>query len=255
MNLKKSLITVIAFLCFFVVWYYHIPRKWILPDIFPSSLKILVDYLLGAIPVFVSLLWLHKWNLIASLGLQLKGLFSGFAGALLFTLPMFIGFAITGTLNTSITVNGFLVMVLISGLGEELFFRGFLFGQLFRFCKWGFVPAVLINGLIFGALHLCQGKDVYSALSVFGVTSFGALLFCWVYAEWNNNLWIAIWLHALMNCSWLLFSISQDATGNLYANVFRGITIVLVIIGTIGYKKYYKLKYNVRLSTLWMNKD
>lgn len=255
MNVKKSLIILTAFLCFFLVWYYHIPRKWIVPDTLPSSLKILVDYLLGAIPVFVSLLWLHKRNFMASIGLQLKGLFSGFAFALLFTLPMFIGFAMNGTVNTSITVNSFLVMVLISGLGEELFFRGFLFGQLFRFSRWGFIPAVLINGLIFGALHLYQGKDIYSSLSVFGITSLGALLFCWVYAEWNNNLWVVIWLHALMNCSWLVFSVSQDATGTLYANVFRGITIILVIIGTIGYKKYYKLKYNVRISTLWINKN
>lgn len=255
MNLKKSLIIIVAFLCFFLVWYYHIPRKWIVPDTFPSSLKILIDYLLGAIPVFVSLLWLHKRNLVASTGMQLKGLFSGFALALLFTVPMFIGYAVKGTVNTSLTVNAFFVTVLISGLGEELFFRGFLFGQLFRFCRWGFIPAVLIDGLIFGAIHLYQGKDIYSALSVFGVTSLGALLFCWVYAEWNNNLWIVIWLHALMNCSWIVFPISQDAAGNLYANIFRGITILFVIIGTMGYKKYYKLKYNVRLSTLWKNKN
>jgi hypothetical protein len=102
---------------------------------------------------------------------------------------------------------------------------------------------------------LYQGKDIYSALSVFGVTSLGALLFCWVYAEWNNNLWVVVWLHALMNCSWFVFSVAQDAAGNLYANIFRGITILFVIIGTIGYKKYYKLKYNVRLSTLWRNKN
>jgi membrane protease YdiL (CAAX protease family) len=254
MYLKKTLIIIGAFLCFLLIWRYHIPRKWIMSDTLLSSLKILADYLFGAIPVFVSLLWIHKRNFIVVSGLQLKGFLSGFLFALLFTFPMFIGYAVKGTLNTSFTVNDFFVTVLIAGVGEELFFRGFLFGQLFRFCRWGFVPAVLINGLIFGLLHLYQSTDIYSALSVFGVTSLGALLFCWVYVEWNNNLWIVIWLHALMNCSWIVFSISHDAAGNLYANIFRGITILLVIIGAIGYKRYYKLKYNVRLSTLWINK-
>lgn len=232
------------------MWHYQIPQKWIMPNTFPSSLQGLVNYLLPAIPIIIALLLIHKRNnIINSLGLQWKGCLDGFMFAALVTLPMFIGAIITGTFNHYLTIDIFISTVIISGFCEELFFHGYLFGQLFRFCRWGFIPALLIKGLVFGMLGIYRGHDIYSVLSAFGTISLVTLVFCWVYAEWNNNLWIAIWLHTLMNCSWTLFQVSPT----LLFNLFFGMTILLIIVGIILYKKYYKLRYNVRWDTLWKN--
>lgn len=65
----------------------------------------------------------------------------------------------------------------------------------------------------------------------------GAVLFAWLYIEWDENLWVPIFLHALMNLSWHLFEMDETALGGILPNVFRGLTIALAIIFTIVYKK------------------
>lgn len=73
--------------------------------------------------------------------------------------------------------------MVFAALFEEIIFRGFLFGMLFRYLKIGFVLAALIPSLLFGSIHLYQGADLISALIVFAVTFIGALYFSWMYVE------------------------------------------------------------------------
>jgi len=82
-------------------------------------------------------------------------------------------------------------------------------------------------------------------------TFLGAILFAWVYIEWNSNLWVAIFLHLFMNLSWMLFSVSENALGDNYANVFRVLTIALTIIGTIAYKRRQGVELAINRNTLW----
>ena len=43
------------------------------------------------------------------------------------------------------------------GFFEELICRGLFFGVLFRFCRWGFLPAALLSSVIFSLGHMYQG--------------------------------------------------------------------------------------------------
>ncbi len=61
----------------------------------------------------------------------------------------------------------------IAGFFEELFFRGILMGQLFRYAKWGFVPSMLIASVIFGIGHIYQGADLVSSILAGVVTGLG----------------------------------------------------------------------------------
>lgn len=65
----------------------------------------------------------------------------------------------------------------------------------------------------------------------------GAILFAWLYVEWNYNLWMAIFLHSLMNVSWHLFEMGETALGGMLPNVLRGFTILSAIVFTIIYKR------------------
>lgn len=84
--------------------------------------------------------------------------------------------------------------VLIIGgaaIGEELFFRGLLFGGLRQLLPlW---PSLLISGVLFGLPHLPQG-DLAVALQL---SLFGAIL-AWAY-ERSGTLWLPIGMHALNN--------------------------------------------------------
>jgi membrane protease YdiL (CAAX protease family) len=100
---------------------------------------------------------------------------SGWASILFFAaalccLPMTIGYAFLSTeLNLSLApiVTG----SIYAGLFEEIIFRAALFGVLFRYCRWGFIPAALISSIIFAFGHLYQGHDAISALTAVAITA------------------------------------------------------------------------------------
>ena len=76
-------------------------------------------------------------------------------------------------------------------------------------------------------------------LLVFAVTAFGSLLFSWLYVEWNFNLWVPIALHVGMDAVWSLIPIEgiDHSMGNLPSNIGRVLTLVLVVVITVLYKK------------------
>ena len=161
-----------------------------------------------ALVLLVSGLLYGYRNTLESLGLN-KGIMTGMAYGFLFTLPMFLGYAVIGELRSELSLYG-LILVFIPAAMEEVVYRGFLFGQLFRKAKWGFIPAVMLNALIFGMGHLYQGSSMGQTAGVFMVTLMGGIWFAWLYIEWDNNLWIAIGLHFFMNLSCCLLYTSPS---------------------------------------------
>lgn len=232
-------ILIISFGIYFVLddLYFAAVRKWIFELINHLGTSHILTYALSGIPLFVgAYLIAGKSSFFEGLGLT-KSIVKGFLFALLCTLPMYIGFSFLFDFNREVSLNRILISVISAGFFEELFFRGFLFGLMFRFTKFGFIPSVLFGALYFGILHLYQSNDFSELLGIFFVTFLGAILFSWVYAEWEYNLWVPIFLHILMNLSWELFSVSENALGDLYANLFRLATLVLIILLTVVFKK------------------
>lgn len=167
-----------------------------------------------------------------------SGLPEGFLYGFLFTLPMLLGFAFIGQAKFSDwSLELVVVSALLPGFFEELYYRGFVFGELYKRAGWGFLLAAAFNGLIFGLSHIWQGNSVGETLGVFFVTFSGAAWFAWLYVEWRNNLWLPITLHVLMNLYWALFDIESTALGGVGANIFRGITIAASVIFTLRRRK------------------
>ncbi len=177
-------------------------------------------------------------HVFSLLGLD-KNILKGFGIAFLCVIPLFIGFLIFGSFNTDITFSVILKKCILAGFKEEVIFRAFMFGLLFRYAKTGFIWAVILPALYFGMAHLYQGHDIISALAAFGITFLGAIYFSWMYVEWNFNLWLPIGLHTLMNASWVLFYMegTEVAAGGLLSNIIRLTSILLAIIITIWHKK------------------
>lgn len=191
------------------------------------------------IPVLAVLFIFHKAdNVFSELGLN-QGFFRGLSIAFIFTLPMFIGYYLLGQYNNEYSLIKNICFAFKDGFREEIFYRAFLFGQLFRQVKLGFIPAVAINGLIFGVSHLYQANNVGDSLGVFAVTFSGAIWFAWLYIEWNYNIWLPIFLHTLMNLYWDLFSTDKTAVGGLLLNLPRILTIAISVYVTIKMTKKY----------------
>ena len=212
---------------------------------FPTSfLKASYFYSWWVLPTLLVLgiLYLFK-SIPENLGLN-KGLLIAMLFSTATVLPMIISSAIIGKIDANLSLGTLFHKTFVAGIFEEYLFRGFLFGILFRKLKWGFVPASILGGVIFGLGHLYQGSTIMETVGIFAVTTMGAVWFAWLYIEWDNNLWVPILVHSLMNLSWMLFEVSDNALGGIVTNIFRAITIALTIIISIRYHKKRGLNIN-----------
>jgi membrane protease YdiL (CAAX protease family) len=166
-----------------------------------------------------------------------KGFFRGLSLAFICVLPMFISSAFSGRISEELSFWELMNGTVFAGFFEEILFRAFLFGLLFRKLNWGFLPASVLGAVIFGIGHLYQSDGFAESVAVFTVTFMGAVWFAWLFIEWKENLWVPIFMHTFMNLSWILFDIAGNVSGDLLSNIFRIITIGLSIILTVLYNK------------------
>lgn len=253
MNVKiiaKSVLVISVFLMSFyskriVLYFFEVAD-------FENVANLFLFYSLLIVPPFLATILLFGLpNSGSSLGLN-KGVVKGFWLSVVAVLPMFISSGLLGKWAHQLSLLELIKSTLLAGFVEEFLFRGFLFGILFRKLKWGFIPASLLAALIFGLGHVYQGTSFHQSLAIFIITAMGSMWFAWLYIEWDNNLWIPIFLHTLMNLSWTLFSVSENAMGGASVNLFRAITIALTIFYTIRKNKKSGLKiskYNLFLNS------
>ena len=92
------------------------------------------------------------------------------------------------------------LVCVMAPIAEELFFRGFTFTALRR--QLGMLPAAVVTGMIFGAIHLGGTQvEFIVPLMVFG------FFLCLLYV-WTDSLLPCIVLHALNNA--LALGVTQD---------------------------------------------
>jgi membrane protease YdiL (CAAX protease family) len=80
-----------------------------------------------------------------------------------------------------------LTTVVAAPIGEELFYRGLVFGGL---ASWGFVPSALVSSVLFALSHLDPGSLI--PFTLLGMTM------AWLYWR-SGSLWDAIAFHVLFN--------------------------------------------------------
>lgn len=251
---KIILIVFLSFAAYYVLFINFGPIKFWFDNITKQGLiSYILAYFVVGIPIFAGTSIINKSiNVFKSLGLSSSILIAIWL-SVLFTLPMFVGGLLFFEFNQQIDLENLIAGTIVAGFMEELYFRGFLFGQLFRNTKLGFIPSVLTGALLFAFGHLYQSQNVSELIGIFMITFSGAVFFAWIYAEWNYNLWIPILTHTLMNLSWSLFQIDNSALGDIKANIFRGLTILTAILFTILYKKS-RNEIIVNRRTLWLKR-
>ena len=249
--LKITIIIAISFLVYNFIQETFFTKigTWINGFINNKGISHLITYSIVGLPLFLGVFLINKNIFFESLGLN-KSVPRGFIFSLICTLPMLIGYAFIFDFNKKITSDDILIGAVCAAFFEELYFRAILFGQIYRYTRLGFIPSILGGAVLFASAHLYQSQDFGTLVGIFVTTFLGAVLFAWAYVEWENNLWIPIFLHLFMNLFWLLFSAGENALGTFYPNIFRAITISLIIVLTIIYKKKKGEKLEVNKNTL-----
>ena len=154
------------------------------------------------------------------------------------TAPMLAALAFTSSVAPLDGMGRSVVQgALLPGFFEEIFYRSLLFGFLFRFAGWGFLPAALLGAVIFGGAHLYQSGEPAAAAAIFAITATGAGWFAWLYAEWDFDIWVPAGFHILMNGYWEVFAVSDSALGPMSANISRLVVIILSVVMTLLYAK------------------
>lgn len=210
--------------------------------VFSAQLGNLLENLILVVLAFVGLFLTRRVGFLQAvkeLGLKMpikRALLFGF----LATLPMSIGFAFTSSINPKISFTNIILLTVLFPFIEELFYRGYVFRQLFRRAKWRFGFAVIIPTLIFSLAHWYQAENALELLGVLAITGLGSLLFCWVFVKWKDNLWAAFALHFFMNFWWEVFSVDTNALGDWFANVVRFASVLVCVLLTIYKDKIWK---------------
>jgi len=209
----------------------------------PSLLRTAVRALLHypgpyiLVPAFVTALIVGRKNLAEVWGFD-KWPWRGLGFALLCTLPLPLVYFFAYPLSDPSTLPvRYLNSALLPGIAEEVLFRCFLFGLLFRVAKWGFLPAAMLGAVIFGGGHLYQGHAISDSLSVFGITAVAALWWAWIYVEWDYNPWVPIGFHVFMNGWFVIFTVSDSALLPLAGEIARASVVVISIVVTLALRR------------------
>lgn len=176
------------------------------------------------------------WKALGELGLSVSPL-RPLAVSFVACSPMLIGFAIFAPLNDEFTIRDALLYSGIFPFAEEVLFRGYAFGQFYRRAKLNLWVAAAAVGFVFGALHLgnasVQNLPLSGEIGTVAIISIGGVLYAWLYAKWDNNLWVPFGMHLFMNLWWDVFNVAESPLGGWFPNAMRLLTVILIIVLTI----------------------
>jgi uncharacterized protein len=237
---KVFLCVVVAFLIYYVTAkaFFHSLEGYVRGFVPNQILAFIVVYLLVGLPIFVATRLINpKRKFFPSLGFT-RDPWTALLFAVICTAPMFLGYAyMAGGLAAGLSFTILVTNNLLAGVFEETYFRGFLFGQLFRHTRLGFLLTIVLCSALFASGHLYQSTNPRILFGILCTTFIGSILFAWLYVEWQYNIWVPMFLHSLMDTSWYLFDTGSNALGGLGANVFRLLTVLLAIVLTVIHKK------------------
>ncbi|PRB03361.1 hypothetical protein CQ046_10360 [Chryseobacterium sp. MYb7] len=222
-------------------------------DLFHSkAIAHVIAYSVTLIPLMATLKILLPKRSISELLSLNKSIIKGFTLALIGTLSMLIGYMIHFTAISKINFETLFINTLSSAFFEEIIFRAFLIGILYRFTRHGFLSSVLLGSLLFAQVHLYQSQNITELIEIFTITFLGSVFFSWVYFESEYNLWTAIFLHFFMNLYWEIFNVSENVSGNLYGNLYKLISIAVLIVVIIYFKRKNKIPFEVTWKSLFI---
>ncbi|WP_051889819.1 CPBP family intramembrane glutamic endopeptidase [Chryseobacterium vrystaatense] len=237
---------------FFDLLYFKNIQIWIRDLSESKAVAHVIAYSATLIPLILTLRILFPGKKLIFLFSLDQSILKGLSLAFLGTLPMLAGYFTYFNLTDRIDIQSLFINTISSAFFEEIIFRAFLIGILFRFTKLGFISSIFFGSLLFAQVHLYQSSHPAELIEIFLITFLGSVFFSWVYIETHYNLWTAIFLHCFMNLYWEVFSVSDNVSGNTYGNLFKILSILLMIVIIIYHKFKHRASFEITGKTLFM---
>jgi membrane protease YdiL (CAAX protease family) len=128
------------------------------------------------------------------------------------------------------TLGEDLVIQFFNAFGEELLFRGVIFVILLSLPQW---KAILISGVLFGALHLIHGymdgNWMHALWWTFMATGAGMMMTAARYRI--NNLWLMVALHMILNLSSMYSNVEYAAGPAVNKVIEQAVQVVEYALG------------------------
>ncbi len=153
------------------------------------------------------------------------------AFGLVATMPMWLTFSVTHAFRPD-PLPELLYLAVLSPVAEEIVFRGFLFGQLWKRAGWGPWTSLAVSSLAFGLGHAEDASTWTEGLGLLALTGLGAAIFAWIYWRWGTLL-APIALHVLMNLCWGLWQVGDGPLAGWVPFALQLTTVVLAIALTL----------------------
>jgi membrane protease YdiL (CAAX protease family) len=117
-------------------------------------------------------------------------------------------------------IGGDVAIQLLNAFGEELLFRGVIFVLLLSLPQW---KAILINGLLFGSMHLIHGymDGNWAAAFMWAFMSAMAGMMFTAARYRAHSLWLLVFLHMILNLSSMYSNVAFAAGPDINVLVQR----------------------------------
>ncbi|MBP2618430.1 CPBP family intramembrane glutamic endopeptidase [Chryseobacterium jejuense] len=253
-NIRFFLIFILGFIAYYAsdLFYFKSIQHFTKELFHSKAIAHVLAYSITLIPIIITLKVLFPQKKIFDLLSLHQSAIKGFTLAFIGTSPMLIGYIIHFRTASTINVESLFINTLSSAFFEEIIFRSFLIGALYRFTRLGFLSSLLLGSLLFAQVHLYQSQNTIELVEIFAITFLGSIFFTWIYFEQGFNIWAAIFLHFFMNLYWEVFNVSENVSGNLYGNLYKFLSIILIIGVVVYLKKKKKNPFQVTWKNLFI---
>ena len=161
-----------------------------------------------------------NWLIAANASLPLPEGVAGALRALEETAARSTEMMLGGTDAASLVMN-LLIVAILAGFSEELFFRGML-QRLFVGCRWNAGVAVWVAAAVFSAMHMqVFGFVPRLLLGAF----FGYLLL------WSGSLWLPVLMHVFNNAIYIISRHFPDVFGYVNGLGADGSEVSYIVVG------------------------
>ncbi|MCQ9640372.1 CPBP family glutamic-type intramembrane protease [Chryseobacterium sp. WG14] len=163
---------------FFDLFYFKNIQQFFKEIFHSKAIAHVMAYTITLIPLVITSKILSPTKSISSLFSLDKSIIKGFTLAFLGTSPMLIGYGIHFKISTAINIESLFINTISSAFFEEIIFRAFLIGTLYRFTRLGFLSSILLGSLLFAQVHLYQSQNSMELIEIFAITFLGSAFFC-----------------------------------------------------------------------------